>query len=84
MRTSGIYVEGAIANMKTFHESIRLNTPLDNTLECANSTMTGILGRMAAYRGKKVTWQEMMDAKERLDANLDLPANGPETKVRFS
>jgi len=84
VRTSSIYVEGAIANMKTFHESIRTDAPLNNTVECANSTMTGILGRMAAHTGRKTTWQEMVNANERLDANLELPANGPETEVSFA
>jgi len=33
---------------------------------------------MAAYEGRKVTWDEMVSRNERLDPQLDLPSNGPE------
>lgn len=77
-KTNTIYRDGAIANIKKFYDSIVNNTPIDNTLECANSTMTSILGRMAAYSEKEVSWEEMIAADERLDPKLNLPADGPE------
>ncbi|MBI1940127.1 MAG: hypothetical protein HYS33_01315, partial [Acidobacteria bacterium] len=35
------------------------------------SNLTTILGRMAAYGQREVTWQEMVTAGERLVLNLD-------------
>jgi hypothetical protein len=32
----------------------------------ANSTMIAIMGRMAAYTGKKITWDEAMKSNEKL------------------
>jgi hypothetical protein len=38
----------------------------------ANSTLMGIMGRMAAYTGKEVTWEEALKAQENLvPAQLD-------------
>ena len=43
-----------------FIKSIRDGHPLNECQEVAESTMTCILGREAAYTGKVVTWDEMM------------------------
>jgi hypothetical protein len=37
-----------------------------------DDTFTGILGRMAAYRGGAVTWDEMMASTEKWEARLKL------------
>jgi hypothetical protein len=79
--TDQIYQEGAVNNMKDFHASIVNGKYLNNAQEAANSTMTAILGRMAAYSGKTVTWEAMLSANERLDAKLNLPKDGPESTV---
>lgn len=76
-KTNTIYESGAVANIVKFCDSIRNNTPIDNTLESAHSTMTSILGRMAAYQHREVTWDEMVNANETLDPKLDLPSDGP-------
>lgn len=76
-KTNTIYETGAISNIQKFCDSIRNNTPIDNTLESAHSTMTSILGRMAAYTGQEVTWDEMAGSTEKLDPKLNLPADGP-------
>ncbi len=34
------------------------------------SNLTTILGRMAAYQKREVTWDEMMKANEKLDFNI--------------
>jgi predicted dehydrogenase len=67
----GIYEEGAIANIKTFHQSI-IEGKFDNpTVEpSVRSNLVTILGRTAAYQGRKVTWQEVIRSKRKLDANL--------------
>jgi predicted dehydrogenase len=77
--TSTIYQDGAINNIKDFCASIETGAYLNNAQESANSTLTSILGRMAAYEGKLTTWDEMMQRAERLDANLILPEDGPKT-----
>ncbi len=79
--TRAIYQEGALNNIKDFHASIVEGKPINNTQESANSTLTSILGRMAAHRGQPVTWDEMMAEAEVLDPKLDLPADGPESSV---
>jgi predicted dehydrogenase len=77
--TASIYQDGAVANIKAFSASIAEGKPYNNADESANSTMTSILGRMAAYQGKTVTWDEMLAANEKLDPKLELPQNGPDT-----
>ena len=77
-KTSAIYQDGAIANIKLFCDSIANETPIDNTVESANSTLTSILGRMAAYTGEEITWDDMMAQNESLDPKLDLPDDGPD------
>ena len=79
-QTPGIYKEGAVANIKRFADSILAAKPIQNIQESAESTLTAILGRTAAYEGRTVTWDEMIKANAKLDAKLNLPADGPETK----
>jgi myo-inositol 2-dehydrogenase/D-chiro-inositol 1-dehydrogenase len=61
---------GAIANVKAFVESLKTGKFLNNGAPGAESTLTSILGRMAAYEGRVVTWDEMMKSKARLRADL--------------
>jgi myo-inositol 2-dehydrogenase/D-chiro-inositol 1-dehydrogenase len=49
-----------------FVNAIRTNQPLNETEHVAHATLTAIMGRTAAYTGKEVTWEEMMDSSERL------------------
>jgi predicted dehydrogenase len=77
--TQGLYTTGAVNNIKDFHASISSGKYLHDTVApSAESTMAGILGRMAAYEGRPITWDEMLKRKARIDANLQLPPNGPE------
>lgn len=46
--------------------AIRNNTPHNETEACAISTMTAIMGRISAYTGREVTWEEMMNSNIRL------------------
>ncbi len=64
--------EGAIANVKNFIESIRSGRLLNNAAESVESNLTAILGRMAAYNERTVTWDEMLRSNEKLEANLRL------------
>ncbi|MBE3096485.1 MAG: Gfo/Idh/MocA family oxidoreductase [Planctomycetes bacterium] len=79
-QTAAIYKEGAVANIKRFADSLLAAKPIQNIQESAESTLTSILGRTAAYEGRTVTWDEIIKANKKLDAKLNLPANGPETK----
>jgi len=76
--TGKIYEEGAVNNIKDFHAAVTSGKTINNAEESANSTMTSILGRIAAYEGRTVTWDEMIQANTRLDAHLNLPADGPD------
>lgn len=42
--------------------AIRTGKPVNETQDIAESTMTGIMGRVSAYTGKEVTWEEMMNS----------------------
>jgi myo-inositol 2-dehydrogenase / D-chiro-inositol 1-dehydrogenase len=58
--------------------SIRKGEPINNGERMATSTMLGIMGRMAAYTGQSVTWDEAINSQkhifpEKLDWNGSLP-----------
>ena len=42
--------------------AIRTGKPVNETQAIAESTMTGIMGRVSAYTGKEVSWEEMMNS----------------------
>ena len=43
--------------------SIRAGKPLNESEQVAHSTLTAILGREAAYTGKKISWQEISESE---------------------
>ena len=47
-----------------FFDSIRTGKPINNGDRMVTSTMAGIMGRMAGYTGKLVTWDMAMNSKE--------------------
>jgi predicted dehydrogenase len=56
-----------------FIASIRKGTPYNELKTVAESTLTAIMGRMSAYTGKAVTWEQALNSKETLmPANLTL------------
>jgi len=46
--------------------SIRKGEPINNGDRMASSTMLAIMGRMAAYTGKEITWEEALNSQENL------------------
>jgi predicted dehydrogenase len=66
------FTGGAIANIKAFVASLHSRDYLNNAESAVDSTLTSILGRMAAYHGREVTWDEMMKSRERYEHNLTL------------
>lgn len=58
--------------------SIRSGNPLNNGQYMAYSSLLAIMGRMAAYTGKSITWEMALNSQEDLspakyDWNLELP-----------
>ena len=46
--------------------SIRAGKPLNEGKSVAESTLTAIMGRMSAYTGKEITWDQALNSKENL------------------
>jgi hypothetical protein len=46
--------------------SIRKGEPINNGHYMCNSTMVAIMGRMAAYTGQTLTWEQLEKSSERL------------------
>jgi len=61
-----------------FFASIRKGEPINNGEWMATSTMASIMGRMAAYTGQEISWEQALNSKEqlvpdKLDWNQPLP-----------
>jgi hypothetical protein len=46
--------------------SIRKGRPLNDGVRMTHSTLLAIMGRMAAYSGQEVTWEQALNAQENL------------------
>ena len=68
---TNLYVDGIRRNLDTFHNSI-VNGIYDNpTVQPSiDSTLATILGREAAGRNTKVTWDEMIGENKKLEIDL--------------
>ena len=58
--------------------SIRGGKPINNGEYMAKSTLLAIMGRMAAYTGQAITWEQALNSKEdlsppRYDWDVPLP-----------
>lgn len=62
-------------------KSIRDAAPINNGDYMCNSTMIGIMGRMAAYTGKTLTWDECLESQERLGPTEYAWTDVPEPEV---
>jgi predicted dehydrogenase len=60
---SGPFANAYQVEHDRFFEAIRKDQPYNETERSAYAAMTGILGRMAAESGSKVTWEEAMASK---------------------
>ncbi|MDT8302518.1 MAG: Gfo/Idh/MocA family oxidoreductase [Sedimentisphaerales bacterium] len=59
-------------------ESIRNGRPINDGIWMAHSTLMALMGRMAAYTGKEISWEQAMNSQEKLVPdnltwNMDLP-----------
>jgi predicted dehydrogenase len=83
------HFEGAENDMfQTEHDelfaSIRSAAPINNGDYMAKSTLLAIMGRIAAYTGKMVTWDQVLNSKEDLTPSAyrwDLPLPVPPVAV---
>jgi predicted dehydrogenase len=66
-----LYPRGAERNIDTFHKCVTDRIYDNTTLEpSVNATLATILGRDAARRRTKITWDEMIRENHRLEVNL--------------
>ena len=70
--------------------SIRAGKPINNGPRLANSTMVAIMGRMAAYTGLEITWEQALNSTEVLvpsdltwDMSLSVAPIAQPGKTRF-
>ena len=49
---------------RAFFSSIRSGVTLNEVETAATTTLTGIMGRMAAYSGKEIAWDEALNSRE--------------------
>ncbi|MEK6782324.1 MAG: Gfo/Idh/MocA family oxidoreductase [Bacteroidota bacterium] len=54
-----------------FFASIRKGQPVNDGESMAHSTMLGILGRMAAYSGQTITWDDALNSNQVLGPAID-------------
>jgi len=65
-----------------FFASIRSGKLINDGDRMITSTMVGIMGRMAAYTGKEITYEQAMNSQEKLvPDNLTWDSPAPEVKV---
>ena len=72
--------------------ALRKGTPLNYGEKLAHSTLMGIMGRMSAYTGKTITWEQAMKSEEVLapkepltwDMKLPIPPVAMPGRTKFS
>ncbi|UCF39044.1 MAG: Gfo/Idh/MocA family oxidoreductase [Acidobacteriota bacterium] len=63
------------SKMQQFYESITSGTGINQTAQGVEATLSAILGRTAAFRGREYTWAEMLREGESWSANLSIEPN---------
>lgn len=64
--------DGSLIMMQAMFDAIRVGEPLNNGKLLAEATLTGILGRTAAYTGRSIGWKWLANAsKEDLSRNVE-------------
>ncbi len=70
--TGNLFTEGAVANIADFYDNVTNSRWSNPTVEpSVRSNLTSILGRTAAYQRREVTWDEMINANEKIDGKLE-------------
>ncbi len=66
-----LYADGMMRNVDTFHKSVIEGNYSNPTVASAvNSTLATILGRDAALKGRRVTWEELLKDTTRWEVDL--------------
>jgi hypothetical protein len=63
-----------------FFASIRSGKPINDGVRMAYSTLLALMGRMAAYTGQEITWEQAMNSEETLvpkEINWNTPVSVP-------
>jgi predicted dehydrogenase len=69
--SKGLYKSGVVTNMETFHAEITAGRATNPTIDpSVRSTLVTIMGRMAAYKGRTVSWDETLKSTETLQPDL--------------
>lgn len=71
---SGALDDADRMKQRHFIESITSGRFINEVQRGAESTLTAMLGRQAAYSGRPVTWEELLRSEEVWDAKLDVRA----------
>jgi predicted dehydrogenase len=61
--------------------SIRSGNPINNGLYAARSSLLAIMGRMAAYTGRVITWEMAMNSQEDLSPQAYVWGDAPQRPV---
>jgi len=70
--TDQIYQKGAVSNIAWFHKIIREGNFENATVApSVQSNLVSILGRIAAYQNRRVTWNEMLRSTETVNPMLE-------------
>ncbi|MFT5029682.1 MAG: myo-inositol 2-dehydrogenase/D-chiro-inositol 1-dehydrogenase, partial [Candidatus Binatia bacterium] len=87
--------EGKANNMyQTEHDeffaSIRAGNPINDGKRMAHTTLMAIMGRMAAYTGQEITWEQALNSQEKLlpdeidwDTKIEIPPLAQPGKTKF-
>jgi hypothetical protein len=67
-----IFTDGAVKNIAAFHEDItKGNFDNPTVAPSVRSNLVTVLGRTAAYEGRKIAWTEIVNSKKRMEADLE-------------
>jgi hypothetical protein len=66
LESEGKYLGMYLQEHKELYDSIRNSTPMNDGEWMCQSTLAGIMGRMAAYTGQEVTWEHVLRSQENL------------------
>ncbi len=68
---TNLYTDGATVNVKEFHQAVTGGDVGNLTVKQAViSNLTAILGREAAYRKERLTWEQLLKSSDRLVPDL--------------
>ena len=65
-----------VTEHEELYAAIRAGKPINDGVRMAKTTLLAIMGRMAAYTGKEISWDEALNSKEDLRARATLLGRG--------